>query len=121
VAEAYAGLGPGWSPRLLAALVALKPVAAFLTPVLPLLAETAAAALPGAAAVFGAASAGSLTLLWFDKFYFKQPMHSLVDSFLYERLIVGAVLAWVLLLCWAAARALRRRGASGASARAGSP
>jgi hypothetical protein len=71
-------------------------------------------------AVIGALSAGSLTLLWFDKFYFKTTAASLVDTAWYERLLWGAVLAWLLILAWAAVRAFTRGQPSGAGAPAGS-
>jgi len=121
VAEAYAGMGGNWHPHILAALVALKPLGFLLTPILPLLAETSAACLPGAIAVLGAAAAGSLTLLWFDKFYFNIPMSSLVDTVLYERLLVGAILTWLILPAWALVRALRLWEPFGPAAPAGSP
>ena len=68
----------------------------------------------------GSLAAGSLTLLWFDKFYFKIPMSSLVDTTWYERLLMGAILTWLLLLAWAGVQAFTRGRASSAGAPAGS-
>jgi hypothetical protein len=120
VAEAYSGLGKSWTPHLLAVLVALKPAAFLVTPIVPLLAATPASALPGAIALLGSLAAGSLTLLWFDKFYFKIPMSSLVDTAWYERLLMGAILTWLLLLAWTGVQAFMRGRSSCAGAPAGS-
>ena len=120
VAEAYSGMGENWHPHLLAALAALRPAGFFLTPILALLVDLPAAALMAGMAVLGALSAGSLTLLWFDKFYFKTTAASLVDTASYERLLWGAVLAWLLILAWAGVRAFTRGRSCGAGAPAGS-
>jgi hypothetical protein len=120
VAEAYSGMGENWHPHLLAALATLKPVGFLLTPILALLVDLPAAALLAAMAVLGALSAGSLTLLWFDKFYFKTTTAGLVDTAWYERLLWSAVLAWLLILAWAAFHALIRGRPFGANAPAGS-
>jgi len=117
VAEAYSGMGENWHPHLLAALAALRPLGFLLTPILPLLVELPAAALLAGLTVLGALSAGSLTLLWFDKFYFKVQMSSLVDTSWYERLLWSAVLAWLLILAWAGLKALLR-GRAGSEPRA---
>jgi len=58
--------------------------------------------------LLGSFSAGSLTQLWFEKFYFLTPMPSLVDTVSYERLIWGALLTWLLLLSWAGLQAFLR-------------
>jgi len=120
VAEAYSGMGENWHPHLLAALAALRPLGFLLTPILPLLADLPGASLLAGLPVLGALSAGSLTLLWFDKFYFKSTFSSLVDTAWYERLLWSAVLAWILILAWAGVRAFTRGRSSGAGGPAGS-
>ncbi|MCX5795927.1 MAG: alkaline phosphatase family protein [Elusimicrobia bacterium] len=120
VAAAYSGMGKVWNPRLLAALAALKPIGFLLTPILGLLVDLPAVALPSGMTVLGALSAGSMTLLWFDKFYFKLPMSSLVDTSWYERLLWGGVTAWLLILAWAGLQAFTYRRPCAENAPAGS-
>jgi hypothetical protein len=121
VEQAYEDMGQGWHPHLLAALATLRPIGFLLTPVLALLADLPAEALVAGISALGALSAGSLTALWFDKFYFKTTTSSLVDTSWYERLLWGAVLAWLFILAWAGIRAFTRgRRSCGADAPAGS-
>jgi len=104
VGEGYLGLGRDWHPQALIALIALKHVLALGLPILPYLARLtfheAAEAIP----FLGAFSAGSLSQLWLDRFYLGSPLASLMDERTYELSIWAALLGWILLGLWFAAR-----------------
>jgi len=108
VAGAYGLMGESWHPHLLAAAVALAHACYFVTPILPLLAEASAVSLLGAAATLGALSAGSLSVLWVQRFYFSTPRLSITDTPAYERMLWAAILTWLLLATWAGLRLFLR-------------